>query len=125
MGFQARVPLLGSVPVLGRLFRSNRDQVTKTNLLVFIRATVIRDDESLTGTTAEKYKFIRAQQLQKREQQGLSLKKKLLPVVPEWPISPDRDLSGYREALEDFEAKQAKSVKNSKIQNETKKANKE
>lgn len=105
--YQSKVPVLGSIPFLGRLFRSNKDQITKTNLLVFIRATVIRDDETLTGTTAEKYRYIREQQLLRREAKGLSLKRELLPVVPEWPISPDTDLSGYKTTLDQIEAKRA------------------
>ncbi|WP_317932522.1 type II secretion system secretin GspD [Halioxenophilus sp. WMMB6] len=106
--YQSRVPVLGSIPLLGRLFRSNRDQITKTNLLVFIRATVIRDDDTLTGTTAEKYRFIREQQLLRRERKGLSLDRKLLPVVPEWPIAPDTDLSGYSDTLDAIDAEKAK-----------------
>ncbi|GAB2189853.1 GspD family T2SS secretin variant XcpQ [Sessilibacter sp. MAH1] len=118
--FQSRVPILGSIPVMGRLFRSNSDRVTKTNLLVFIRATVIRDDETLTGTTAEKYKFIREQQLSARRQKGLSLKKDLLPVVPEWPISPETDLSGYATKAAELEAQRLKkSKKKDKPQEET------
>ncbi len=109
--FQSRVPLLGSIPVLGRLFRSNSDRVTKTNLLVFIRATVIRDDETLTGTTAEKYRYIREQQLKARRQKGLSLKKDLLPVVPEWPIAADQDLSGYETIADQLEAERLKKEK--------------
>ncbi|MCE2027964.1 type II secretion system secretin GspD [Sessilibacter corallicola] len=109
--FQSRVPVLGSIPLVGRLFRSNSDRVTKTNLLVFIRATVIRDDETLTGTTAEKYRFIREQQLKARRQKGLSLKKDLLPVVPEWPIAADQDLSGYETIADQLEAERLKKEK--------------
>lgn len=61
--FEQRVPVLGSVPWLGRLFRSNSSKITKTNLMVFIRATVIRENEALTGATAEKYRIIREKQL--------------------------------------------------------------
>ncbi|UTA47886.1 type II secretion system secretin GspD [Simiduia sp. 21SJ11W-1] len=55
---EQKVPLLGDVPLLGRLFRSNSTKVVKSNLMVFIRATIIRDDDSLRGATAEKYKYI-------------------------------------------------------------------
>ncbi len=65
--FEQRVPVLGSIPWLGRLFRSTSRQVNKTHLMVFIRATVIRDDEALTGATAEKYRFIRDKQINHRD----------------------------------------------------------
>jgi general secretion pathway protein D len=61
------VPLLSDIPLLGRLFRNDVVSVTKSNLLVFIRPTIIRDDQDLAGATAEKYRFIRDKQLQRRE----------------------------------------------------------
>ncbi|GLS27120.1 type II secretion system secretin GspD [Marinibactrum halimedae] len=103
--FESKIPVLGSIPVLGQLFRSNRDSVTKTNLLVFIRATVIRNDETLTGTTAEKYRYIREQQLQRREKAGLLIDDDSLPVIPEWPVSPHQDLSGYNKTLNEMRIK--------------------
>ncbi len=80
---EQRVPLLGSIPVLGHLFRSEKNSVEKTNLLVFIRASVIRDDESMSGATAEKYKYIRDQQLNQRSKNSLMLDENLLPLLPE------------------------------------------
>lgn len=55
---EQKVPLLGDIPLLGRLFRSNSTKIVKSNLMVFIRASIIRDDESLRGATAEKYRYI-------------------------------------------------------------------
>lgn len=81
---ETRVPLLGSIPLLGHLFRSESTTVEKTNLLVFIRTTIIRDDETLTGATAEKYKFIRDQQLQQREINSLLVNEDILPLLPDW-----------------------------------------
>ena len=43
------VPVLSGIPVIGRLFRNDVVSVTKSNLLVFIRSTIIRDDEDLRG----------------------------------------------------------------------------
>ena len=68
---EQKVPLLGDIPLLGRLFRSTSDTVVKSNLLIFIRATVLRDDESMRGATAEKYKYIYDLQQQSGSQQGL------------------------------------------------------
>lgn len=65
--FEQRVPVLGSIPWLGRLFRSTSKLVNKTHLMVFIRATVLRDDEALTGATAEKYSYIRDKQINHRD----------------------------------------------------------
>ena len=79
-----KVPILGDIPFLGRLFRSDAVQVTKTNLLIFIRPTIIRDDEELEGASADKYQYIRGQQLLRKEQGLMFLDDESIPVIPEW-----------------------------------------
>ena len=78
------VPFLSSIPLLGRLFRSDVVTVSKSNLLVFIRPTIIRDDEDLAGATAEKYRFIRDEQLERRERGLMFLDDGNLPLLPTW-----------------------------------------
>lgn len=79
-----RVPLLGSIPLVGKLFRTESSTKTKTNLLVFIRASVMRDDRELQGATAEKYSKIRNLQLDAHNKEG----GKPIPVLPEWKDVP-------------------------------------
>ena len=81
---QQGVPLLSDIPVLGRLFRSDVVSVTKSNLLVFIRSTIIRDDADLAGATAEKYRYIRDQQRERRAQGLRFLDDSVIPVLPSW-----------------------------------------
>ncbi len=81
---QQGVPLLSDIPVLGRLFRSDVVSVTKSNLLVFIRSTIIRDDADLAGATAEKYRYIRDQQRERRAQGLRFLDDNVMPVLPTW-----------------------------------------
>jgi general secretion pathway protein D len=81
---EEKVPLLGDIPFLGRLFRNDSVSVNKTNLMVFIRSTVIRDDEELAGATGEKYRYIREQQERQREAGLPFLDDDYLPVMPEW-----------------------------------------
>ena len=81
---QQGVPLLSDIPVLGRLFRSDVVSVTKSNLLVFIRSTIIRDDADLAGATAEKYRYIREQQRERRAQGLRFLDDNVMPVLPSW-----------------------------------------
>jgi general secretion pathway protein D len=78
------VPVLSGIPVIGRLFRNDVVSVTKSNLLVFIRSTIIRDDEDLRGATAEKYRYIRDQQRQRRDQGLMFLNDNVIPVLPTW-----------------------------------------
>jgi len=80
---QQKVPLLGDIPYLGRLFRSDGEKVTKSNLMVFIRSTIIRDNAQLAGATAQKYRHIREQQVKQREQGMTFLEDSDLPVLKE------------------------------------------
>lgn len=91
----SRVPVLGSIPVLGHLFRSQSSKKVKTNLLIFIRPTIIRDDRVLTGATAEKYQAIRERQIETRRNKGLLLNNGDIPVLPEW----EEQIERYRQAL--------------------------
>jgi len=81
---EQRVPLLGSIPLLGKLFRSTSVSYTKSNLLIFLRPTIIREPGELQGATAEKYRYIRDQQQKKREQGVIYLDEEVLPLLPEW-----------------------------------------
>jgi general secretion pathway protein D len=81
---QQKVPLLGDIPYLGRLFRSDAERVVKQNLMVFIRTTIIRDSEQLAGASAEKYRYIRDQQALRKGKGLLYLGDANLPVLSEW-----------------------------------------
>lgn len=95
-----KVPLLGDIPVLGRLFRNESAQVIKTNLLIFIRPTIIRDDGRMNDATGEKYRYIRDQQMQRRERGLLRLDDSKIPVLPEWEAQ-IRELEELREDAAD------------------------
>jgi general secretion pathway protein D len=81
---QQKVPLLGDIPYVGRLFRSDGEKVTKQNLMVFIRTTIIRDNAALAGASAEKYRYIRDRQVQQRGQGMTFLNDADLPMLDEW-----------------------------------------
>ncbi len=59
----SKVPLLGDIPGLGRLFRSEGTSRNRTNLMVFLRPTIIRDTETVREVTAIKYDFTRDAQI--------------------------------------------------------------
>ncbi|HEY7776543.1 MAG TPA: type II secretion system protein GspD, partial [Kineobactrum sp.] len=79
-----KVPLLGDIPFFGRLFRTDAVSTVKTNLLVFIRPTIIRDEQRLEGATAEKYRYIRDQQLLRQGKGTMFLDDEQIPILPEW-----------------------------------------
>ena len=95
---QQGVPILQDIPLLGRLFRNDIVSVTKSNLLVFIRPTIVRDQSALRGATAEKYRYIQEQQMERRARGLMFLDDGNLPLLPDWetqiqqlPEVPDED----------------------------------
>ena len=58
-----RIPLLGDIPILGNLFRSRGRARARTNLMVFIRPTVLRTAEDAQEMTARRYNYVRGHQL--------------------------------------------------------------
>ncbi len=58
-----KIPLLGDIPGLGQLFRSRAKSREKTNLMVFIRPTILRNAEDARKLAERRYGYIRDQQL--------------------------------------------------------------
>ena len=61
-GGQDKVPLLGDLPGLGNLFRSESRKRSKSVLLVFLRPVVLRDAQTAQSLTLDRYEAIRAEQ---------------------------------------------------------------
>ncbi len=79
---EQKVPGLGDIPILGWLFRYKKQEKTKTNLMVFIHPTILKDSETLDYYTNEKYNYIRSRQMQ-LSRKGLSLlSNKEIPLMP-------------------------------------------
>ncbi len=57
-----KIPVLGDIPVLGNLFRSKARSRTKTNLMVFIRPTILRTAADSRRVTEQRYGYLRATQ---------------------------------------------------------------
>lgn len=80
---EQRVPVLGRIPVVGALFRSQSTELDKTNLMVFIRPTILRDSIEATFQTDARYRYIRDLQL------GLGTRNVQLMRDAERPVLPD------------------------------------
>ncbi|TAK83884.1 MAG: type II secretion system protein GspD [Betaproteobacteria bacterium] len=57
-----KVPVLGDLPVLGALFTYNTRSRSKTNLMVFLRPTVLRDAQRADSITGSRYDYILGEQ---------------------------------------------------------------
>ncbi|HEY0326775.1 MAG TPA: type II secretion system secretin GspD, partial [Allosphingosinicella sp.] len=58
-----RIPLLGDIPIIGNLFRSRGRARAKTNLMIFIRPTILRSAADARAIAARRYDYVRDQQL--------------------------------------------------------------
>jgi general secretion pathway protein D len=90
-----KVPLLGDIPLLGNLFRSKSRNRTKTNLMVFIRPTIIRSAEDAQRVAGERYQYINAEQARREGTSETSLDalvrdylRTAPPQAPQTPQSP-------------------------------------
>ena len=61
-----KVPGIGDLPALGGLFRYDTRTRTKTNLLVFLKPTVIRTSANGRDITSERYDYLRGEQEQQK-----------------------------------------------------------
>ena len=55
-----KVPFLGDIPLLGRLFRSTSTSRSKRNLMVFLRPTIVRNSEDIRAISNQKYNYFQA-----------------------------------------------------------------
>ena len=57
----SKVPILGSIPLLGRAFQSSSSTTSTKNLMVFLKPTIIIDSEVASEISLEKYNYIKAE----------------------------------------------------------------
>ena len=87
-GSQSKVPLLGDLPVVGNLFKSQERTRSKKILLVFLRPVVMRDAQSANAITLDRYEAIRAEQQSAQPEQSRVLPINESPMLPALPTRP-------------------------------------
>ncbi|UCU99956.1 type II secretion system secretin GspD [Acidovorax radicis] len=81
-----KVPLMGDIPVLGNLFRSENRSRKKTNLMVFLRPIVVRDNATSDALMMDRYEAIRGlQQATQPPQRTMLNSVSGAPVLPALP----------------------------------------
>ncbi len=79
---KSKVPLLGDLPWVGGLFRSETRSKNRTNLMVFLRPTVLRDAASADKLSIDRYDFIRGAQQAAQPAPSLVMPINESPVLP-------------------------------------------
>ena len=85
---QSRVPLLGSIPWLGRLFRYDKTTKTKRTLLVFIHPTIISNPAQGHLISQSKYTYIQDMQKRLNNAQSPAENPEIKPELKEFPELP-------------------------------------
>ncbi|PJG49158.1 type II secretion system protein GspD [Sphingobium sp. LB126] len=83
-----RIPLLSDIPGIGELFKSRSKSRTKTNLMVFIRPTILRSKEDAQKLTQQRYGYIRGMQLQRNPDQEPSIDELVRDYMGATPPAP-------------------------------------
>ena len=83
-----RIPLLSDIPLIGELFKSRSRTRSKTNLMVFIRPTIIKSREDNAALTARRYGYIRDFQLQRNPDQEPAIDALVRDYMGATPPSP-------------------------------------
>ena len=89
----SKVPLLGDIPLVGQLFRYTSTERAKRNLMVFIRPTIIRDDDVYRSLSKEKYTRYRQEQ-----QQRIDGKSKALVGSEDLPVLDENTFNSHAPA---------------------------
>ncbi|UXU87914.1 type II secretion system secretin GspD [Burkholderia sp. S-53] len=85
----SKVPLLGDIPWIGQLFRSESKQRQKTNLMVFLRPVIISDRSTAQAVTANRYDYIQGVTGAYKSDNNV-IRDKDDPVVPPMPLGPSQ-----------------------------------
>jgi len=83
-----KVPVLGDLPVLGGLFRYKTRSQTKTNLMIFLRPTLVRDSRRADSLTSDRYDYILGEQRKVAPVRDGVLPDIDSPTLPPRPVPP-------------------------------------
>ncbi|THD36969.1 MAG: type II secretion system protein GspD [Sphingomonas sp.] len=89
-----KIPLLGDIPVLGNLFKSKGKSRAKTNLMVFIRPTILRTPEDTRRVTEQRYGYLRLQQAGQRPDEEPSIDQLVRDYMGAAPLIPSAPIPG-------------------------------
>ncbi len=101
---QSKVPLLGDIPYLGNLFKSQERSRKKTNLMVFLRPVVMRSQDAANALTLDRYDYMRQRQLDSQPKESTLLPINAAPVLDPLKFSTRMTLPSPQQPLDDPDA---------------------
>jgi len=110
-----KVPILGDIPYIGWLFRSTKSSTEKRNLMIFLRATIIRDDQTMMELSKRKYSLMREVQLGEDEKGLALMPDSNMPLLPEWGQSVEIDPDTFMSHPEVFSDEEVNRLNKEKV----------
>ena len=106
----SKIPVLGSIPLLGNLYKTRSGHATKNNLMIFIRPKILRDGNAAAYLTDSKYNYMLDQQKRynKGEMDVPILPKHEKPLMPPAPPIPPPNPAKSAPTTPEAKAKAAK-----------------
>ena len=98
---QSKVPLLGDIPYLGNLFKSQERGRKKTNLMVFLRPIVMRNQDAANALTLDRYEYMRQRQMDSQPQESTLLPINEAPLLDPLKLSTRMNLPSTQQPLDD------------------------
>jgi general secretion pathway protein D len=83
-----KVPVLGDIPFLGALFRYKTRSHVKTNLMIFLKPTLVRNSDDSGLYTGERYDYIRGEQIKSKPTKDFTLPDVESPILPPRAAAP-------------------------------------
>ncbi|MGH6645702.1 type II secretion system secretin GspD [Aquabacterium sp.] len=96
-----KVPLLGDIPYLGNLFKSQSRARKKTNLMVFLRPIVMRTQEAANAFTLDRYEYMRNKQIESTPQHSTVMRVNEVPVLDPLKLSNELTMPSVKQPLDD------------------------
>jgi general secretion pathway protein D len=87
-----KVPGFGDIPLIGGLFRYKTRSHVKTNLMVFLRPTIIRNNEQSVSLAGDRYDYIRNEEIAGQPERTIVLPNMQAPQLP--PLQDGRMVGG-------------------------------
>jgi general secretion pathway protein D len=98
----SQVPVLGDIPILGNLFKSRSRTRNKTNLMVFLRPVVIRNQDESNALTSDRYDYMRQKQANSQPESSILLNKvNAAPEMDPLKLSNRLSMPSVRQPLDD------------------------
>ena len=97
----SKVPLLGDIPVVGNLFKSQERSRKKTNLMVFLRPIVMRTQEAANALTMDRYDLMRQRQADSKPAEHPVLGINEVPMLDPLKLSNQLSMPSVRQPLDE------------------------